>query len=268
MSGYGGYPTSSASANSSGLVHLAQADDYAYKPYGSQHSQGYTNLPQSPTLDTGFSSVFLRALPVQMKHFYAYLEHASVPLSGMVNRHYYVSLNGVDFEDSTEEVQIDHVEGRYFGLRELFDKATIPCFFLAKCFVNANSQQNYGLHALFVKYESRQRMTLKCSTTVYSFGKAVVEKIQVEDPIIEYNTYAYYFNHSPMCDYMVQFIEKLKGLNDISKMNRVLENFSCLQVIIDTQTNTTLMCTAFLFEVAEGGGVMRNKVMRLVPSVK
>jgi hypothetical protein len=76
--------------------------------------------------------------------------------------------------------------------------------------VNANTQQNYGLHALFVKYESRQKMTLKCSTTVYSFGKAVVEKIQVEDPIMEYNTYAYYFNHSPMCDYMVQFIDKVR----------------------------------------------------------
>jgi len=52
-------------------------------------------------------------------------------------------------------------------------------------------------------------MTLKCSTTVYSFGKAVVEKIQVEDPILEYNSYAYYFNHSPMCDYMVQFVDKV-----------------------------------------------------------
>lgn len=72
---------------------------------------------------------------MQLKHFYAYLEHANIPLSGMVNRHYYVSLNGSDFDESSEEVQMDQVEGRYFGLRELFDKAAIPCFFLAKCVV-------------------------------------------------------------------------------------------------------------------------------------
>ena len=76
---------------------------------------------------------------MQLKHFYAYLEHANIPLSGMVNRHYYVSLNGSDFDESSEEVQMDQVEGRYFGLRELFDKAAIPCFFLAKCVVRHHS---------------------------------------------------------------------------------------------------------------------------------
>ena len=63
-----------------------------------------------------------------------------------------------------------------------------------------------------------------------SFGKPVVEKIQVEDAILENNCFVYYFNQSPMCDYMVHFLEKLKALDSPEKMDKVLENFSVLQV--------------------------------------
>jgi len=95
---------------------------------------------------------------------------------------------------------------------------------------NLNSGPSYGLHALTSKYESRERLKLRCSTIVSSFGKPVVEKIQVEDAILENTSFVYYFNQSPMCDYMVHFIEKLKALDSQEKMDKVLENFSVLQV--------------------------------------
>ena len=95
---------------------------------------------------------------------------------------------------------------------------------------NLQGDKSYGLHALTTKYESRDRLRLRCSTIVSSFGRPVVEKIQVEDAIPENNSFVYYFNQSPMCDYMVHFLEKLKALDSLDKMDKVLENFSVLQV--------------------------------------
>ena len=122
-----------------------------------------------------------------------------------------------------------------------------------------------------------------------SFGKPVVEKIQVEDAILENNCFVYYFNQSPMCDYMVHFLEKLKALDSPEKMDKVLENFSVLQVrknsertrvgsgepggrvgadgagcgdrdvharpqvITDFTTGYMYLCTAFLFSTSPSG---------------
>ena len=79
-------------------------------------------------------------------------------------------------------------------------------------------------------------------------------------------TNAYYFNHSPMCDYMVQFAEKLRSLNDPLKMNKVLDNFSVLQVLVDPRNNAILMATAFLFNVGTSH-VLENQIFRITRPV-
>ena len=42
--------------------------------------------------------------------------------------------------------------------------------------------------------------------------------------------FVYRINRSPMCDYMVSFIHRLKHLPERYMMNSVLENFTILQV--------------------------------------
>ena len=75
-------------------------------------------------------------------------------------------------------------------------------------------------------------MTLHCSTKVCSFGKQVVEKLETEYPRFENGRYVYKISRSPMCEYMVNFIHKLKHLPEKYMMNSVLENFTILQVRI------------------------------------
>jgi transcriptional enhancer factor len=73
-------------------------------------------------------------------------------------------------------------------------------------------------------------MTISCSTKVCSFGSQVVEKIESESARYENGRYIYRIENSPMCEYMIAFINKLKQLPEKNLKNSVLENFSVIQV--------------------------------------
>ena len=73
-------------------------------------------------------------------------------------------------------------------------------------------------------------MTIQCSTKVCSFGKQVVEKLETEFAKPEGGRFVYTIQRSPMCEYMINFIHKLKHLPEKYMMNSVLENFTILQV--------------------------------------
>ena len=59
-------------------------------------------------------------------------------------------------------------------------------------------------------------------------------KFQNLTPMFEFRVeggrYIYKLNRSPMCEYMINFIMKLKHLPEKYMMNSVLENFTILQV--------------------------------------
>ena len=82
----------------------------------------------------------------------------------------------------------------------------------------------------FCRYESTENMPIQCSTKVCSFGKQVVEKLETEYARFENGRYVYKIQGSPMCEYMINFIHKLKHLPEKYMMNSVLENFTILQV--------------------------------------
>lgn len=80
------------------------------------------------------------------------------------------------------------------------------------------------------RYESNENVVLVCSTKVCSFGKQVVEKVETEYSRLENGRFVYRIHRSPMCEYMINFIQKLKDLPERYMMNSVLENFTILQV--------------------------------------
>lgn len=51
--------------------------------------------------------------------------------------------------------------------------------------------------------------------------KQVVEKIQVESGSLEDGRLVYRFTDSPMCDYMVKFIGKLRAIPSAELVNKV-----------------------------------------------
>merc|ERR1719245_2478562 len=143
------------------------------------------------------------------------------------------------------------------GLKELFERGPQDAFFLVKFWADLNTNiadepgaYNPISYMVNTTYESNENMTIQCSTKVCSFGKQVVEKLETEFAKCENGRFVYKIQRSPMCEYMINFIHKLKHLPEKYMMNSVLENFTILQVITNRDTQETLLCIAFVFEVS------------------
>ncbi|XP_031157763.1 transcriptional enhancer factor TEF-5-like isoform X2 [Sander lucioperca] len=154
------------------------------------------------------------------------------------------------------------------GLKELYEKGPQNAFFLVKFWADLNSsgmQDGPGsFYGVSSQYSSLENMTITVSTKVCSFGKQVVEKVETEYARLEGGRCVYRIHRSPMCEYMINFIHKLKCLPEKYMMNSVLENFTILQVVTNRDTQETLLCIAFVFEVSTSEHGAQYHVYRLV----
>uniref|UniRef100_A0A3Q3DSM8 TEA domain transcription factor 4 n=1 Tax=Hippocampus comes TaxID=109280 RepID=A0A3Q3DSM8_HIPCM len=119
----------------------------------------------------------------------------------------------------------------------------------------------YGVSS---QYESSESMIITSSTKVCSFGKQVVEKVETEYARFENGRYMFRIHRSPLCEYMINFIHKLKHLPEKYMMNSVLENFTILQVVSNRDTLETLLCVAYVFEVSTSEHGAQHHIYRLV----
>ncbi|XP_048829443.1 transcriptional enhancer factor TEF-1-like isoform X3 [Brienomyrus brachyistius] len=153
------------------------------------------------------------------------------------------------------------------GLKELFTNGQQNSFFLVKFWadLNCNVQEETGaFYGVTSQYESPDNMTITCSTKVCSFGKQVVEKVETEYSRFENGRFVYRISRSPMCEYMINFIHKLKHLPEKYMMNSVLENFTILLVVSNRETQETLLCIACVFEVSNSEHGAQHHIYRLV----
>lgn len=102
----------------------------------------------------------------------------------------------------------------------------------SKRFIGSRERAEFNLFFFVCRYESNDNVVISCSTKVCSFGKQVVEKVETEysRPEHESSRFVYRIHRSPMCEYMINFIRKLRDLPERYMMNSVLENFTILQV--------------------------------------
>lgn len=191
---------------------------------------------------------------------------ASSNNSSRLTRHCYIK---IDYSQSTgrqtnklERIDINEIQDKFpdiGGPNGLFQKSPVDSFFLVKFWADINNDYEYnidyqnsyfGFSSHFETLEPYRVIT--CSTKACSYGTQVVEK--VDNIYGAFNTsngrYSYDIDRTPMCEFMIQFIKKLRQLPEPSQMNSVLENFTVLQVITSESTSEILMCLAYVFEVA------------------
>ncbi|XP_063157207.1 transcriptional enhancer factor TEF-4 isoform X4 [Candoia aspera] len=119
----------------------------------------------------------------------------------------------------------------------------------------------YGVSS---RYEGPRALTLSCTSKVCSFGKQVVEKLETaEPPHWEDGRFVFHMQRSPLCEYLINFIRKLRTLPEKPMMDSVLENFTILQVLRDQETQELLLCVAFVFEVSASERGAQHHIYRL-----
>ncbi|XP_062417743.1 transcriptional enhancer factor TEF-1 isoform X5 [Pungitius pungitius] len=179
---------------------------------------------------------------LRLVEFSAFLEQQRDP--DTYNKHLFVHIGQTNHSYSDallESVDIRQIYDKFpekkGGLKELYGKGSQNSFFLIKFWadLNCSIQDDTGsFYGVTSQYESSENMTITCSTKVCSFGKQVVEKVETEYARFENGRFVYRISRSPMCEYMINFIHKLKHLPEKYMMNSVLENFTILLVITNT----------------------------------
>ncbi|XP_059881912.1 transcriptional enhancer factor TEF-3 [Delphinus delphis] len=207
-----------------------------------------------------------------MLEFSAFLERQQDPET--YNKHLFVHIgqSSPSYSDPyLEAVDIrqiyDKFPERKGGLKELFERGPSNAFFLVKFWADLNTNiedEGSSFYGVSSQYESPENMTITCSTKVCSFGKQVVEKLETEYARYENGHYSYRIHRSPLCEYMINFIHKLKHLPEKYMMNSVLENFTILQVVTNRDTQETLLCVAYVFEVSASEHGAQHHIYRLV----
>ncbi|XP_019733778.1 transcriptional enhancer factor TEF-1-like isoform X2 [Hippocampus comes] len=190
------------------------------------------------------------------------------------NKHLFVHINqsNPSYSDPLLEcVDIRQIYDKFpekkGGLKELFAKGPQNAFYLIKFWadLNYNAQEDpAAFYGVTSQYESSENMTITCSTKVCSFGKQVVEKVETEYARFENGHFVYRISRSPMCEYMINFIHKLKHLPEKYMMNSVLENFTILLVVSNRDTQETLLCMACVFEVSNNEHGAQHHIYRLI----
>ncbi|XP_033217547.1 protein scalloped isoform X2 [Belonocnema kinseyi] len=208
---------------------------------------------------------------LRLVEFSAYMEQQRD--QDIYHKHLFVHIGGsATYADPLlEAVDVRQIYDKFpekkGGLKELYDKGPQVAFFLVKFWadLNTNIQDEAGaFYGVTSQYESNENMTITCSTKVCSFGKQVVEKVETEYARFENGRFVYRISRSPMCEYMINFIHKLKHLPEKYMMNSVLENFTILQVVTNRDTQETLLCTAYVFEVSTSEHGAQHHIYRLV----
>lgn len=139
--------------------------------------------------------------------------------------------------------------------------------YLIKFWVDLNYTLEENINAMYAVtniFESPEPLSISCSTKVCSFGNQVVEKVETEHAQYDSNgRCGYRFENSPMCEYMITFINKLKKLPERNLKNSVLENFSVLQLIKNNDTQELLLTLAYVFEVSTSDHGAQHNIYKL-----
>ncbi|XP_042200904.1 transcriptional enhancer factor TEF-1 isoform X1 [Callorhinchus milii] len=209
---------------------------------------------------------------IRLVEFSAFMEQQRDPES--YNKHLFVHIgqSSPSYNDALlESVDIRQIYDKFpekkGGLKELFEKGTPNTFFLVKFWadLSINIQDDAGMfYGVTSQYESAENMTVTCSSKVCSFGKQVVEKVETEYARFENGRFVYRIHRSPMCEYLINFIHKLKQLPEKYMMNSVLENFTILQVVTNRDTQELLLCVAYVFEVSTSEHGAQHHIYKLV----
>ena len=165
---------------------------------------------------------------------YPYSESSSIYQHELLRLH----ANDIQMKNlqTFETISIDQISDKfphYDGLKDLFERNHNGTFFLIKFWadviispsiLNASLNREESFYTSYA-FTSSSNRPIHISTRLCSFGKQVLEKVDISEypQRDQFDQFIYRFDRSSLCDYMVQFIQKLRSLPNTYMMNSVLE---------------------------------------------
>jgi len=165
---------------------------------------------------------------------YPYSEGCSIFQHDLLRLH----MNDIQMKNlhTFETISIDQIFDKfphYDGLKDLYEQNPNGSFYLIKFWadvspplsiMNSVNNRDESFYTSYT-YTSCSNRPIRISTRLCSFGKQVLEKVEISDypQLDQFHQFIYRFDRSPLCDYMIQFIQKLRSLPNTPMMNSVLE---------------------------------------------
>ncbi|XP_013908772.1 PREDICTED: transcriptional enhancer factor TEF-4 isoform X1 [Thamnophis sirtalis] len=241
---------------------------------------GYPTTPGMdsclPSTTTSWPRSHIGTETLRLVEFTAFMEWQN-ELAMFKEQHRFVHIDPTPMcEPPLEMVDIRQIYDKFpeegGGLRDLYDQGPPHAFFLVKFWADLSfsllGEEPGGSGGAFYgvssRYEGPRALTLNCTSKVCSFGKQVVEKLETAEPAHwEDGRYVFRMQRSALCEYLINFIRKLRTLPEKQMMDSVLENFTILQILRDQETQELLLCVAFVFEVSASELGAQHHIYRL-----
>eukprot|EP00041_Stephanoeca_diplocostata_P014535 m.267261 g.267261 ORF g.267261 m.267261 type:complete len:572 (-) comp19730_c0_seq1:270-1985(-) len=242
-------------ASSARMQHAASEDhEHSMSEDGNERTGGssYRSLGIEPTTECMF-----------MSHFAVYMRYPDGEQHNVVN---FSAL--ADFEDPhIELLNMLLIWDKFPGLRELYAEGPQSAFFMVKFWVDLHydtkkSNANGSFFGVDNSFVSDQAVEIECSTTVVVLGNHILEKVQTSPGQLCDGKFVHKFNNEPLCSVLLSFVRKLSDMK-VEDGNRVLENFSVVQVVRDSKSRRVLLCTSYLFQLSLKGFGTRHCTYRL-----
>ncbi|KAM3821901.1 transcriptional enhancer factor TEF-4 isoform 2-T5 [Vipera latastei] len=210
---------------------------------------GYPTTPGRgsclPTTTTSWPGSHIGTETLRLVEFTAFVERQS-ERDTCKQQHRFVHIDPTPTsEPPLEMVDVRQIYDKFpekgGGLRDLYDQGPPHAFFLVKFWADLSfsllEEEPGGTGGAF-------------------YGTA-------EPPHWEDGRFVFRMQRSPLCEYLINFIRKLRTLPEKPMMDSVLENFTILQVLRDQETQELLLCVAFVFEVSASERGAQHHIYRL-----
>eukprot|EP00842_Homolaphlyctis_polyrhiza_P004451 jgi/Hompol1/5006/HPOL_000668-RA len=191
------------------------------------------------------------SLLIDLKYFYLYLDDTE--LGSQTDLAHF---SGTLSDTVMPQIDISAVSDKLFpSFGSLFDSASqTASFFLLKVNLDIDAAQTGDFKNISV-YESKTERVLECTTSVYSFGKLILETRQVQTPWRRPQDGKYIFHADFVGQFFSAFLSGFQFLDHPDEARVAVENLAIMQTFEDVSDifdRRVLLCLAHEFTCGSG----------------
>ncbi|KAJ1339117.1 hypothetical protein BSLG_006255 [Batrachochytrium salamandrivorans] len=170
-------------------------------------------------------------------------------------RHQLAQYTGVDDPSKLPELDICLMPFiRFPMLKSTYDRSSCTAsFYLMRVGLDM-SLLNLGEFKNILLFEAKTYMTVECTTSVYSFGKRILETIEPQVPQSS-SSDGFFYQFDYVRQFFTAFLNGFQFLDGVDEAQMAIENLSIMQMFeaIDfDSTRRTIACVMYEFQCGSG----------------